>query len=226
MRPVVKTGSPACLSDWIAAQIEAGASIDYYSFTNGKELKEYLLTEQFGLCAYTGRAVQTWQTTIEHIKPYSICRNELNASLQTVGDDVAYENLLATHKAYIDKPLKPPYGDYPDNLYGEAVRGDWYDTDYISPLEPDCHTHFSFDLNGHIASETVRGTAMIRNLRLNHPRLTEDRGAAIDEAVIQFASFLDFGGSIRDFIDLISTPVSNRLPSFIFAIDSALLKFE
>lgn len=222
MRPIVKNNPPACLTNWISGQCEANESTDYYDFTQVPQLKQDLLLEQFGLCAYTGRAVVDWQVTVEHLKPYSICKQEKETANLQVGEDVDYGNLVATHRVYIDKPVTPTNGLYPDNLYGEAVRGNWFDANYISPLEPTCGLHFTFDLNGCIESTSDRGAAMVSNLRLDHPRLTEDRCAAIDAAVEQLSAELDDLGSIAAFLAKACAVVADKLPSFSFVLESAL----
>lgn len=225
MRPIVKNAIPSCLADWISGQCKANLTTDYYAFDNALQLKRDLLLEQFGLCAYTGRAVVDWQVTVEHLKPYSMCKQEKEAAGQQVGEDVDYDNLVATYKVYIDKPVTPTNGHYPDNLYGEAVRGNWFDADYVSPLEETCGSHFNFDLNGGIESTSTRGEAMVTNLRLDHPRLTEDRRAAIDATLDDLADELNGGGSVETFLAKVCTVVADKLPSFSFVLESALLQF-
>lgn len=222
MRPIAKNGPPACLTGWISGQCNANLSTDYYAFNQVPQLKQELLLEQYGLCAYTGRAVVDWQVTVEHLKPYSVCKQEKESASLQVGEDVSYDNLVATHRVYIDKPVTPTNGQYPDNLYGEAVRGNWFDANYISPLEPACGSHFVFDLNGGIASTSARGAAMVSNLRLDHPRLTEDRCAAINAAVEQLYAEWDDHGSIAAFLAKACTVEADRLPSFSFVLESAL----
>jgi len=214
MRPITKGEAPECLLKWIEEQCNARQTTDYYAFDQGKKLKEHLLDEQFGLCAYTGRLVVASQVSVEHIKPYSKCRNEKAANGLMVGEDVDHMNMVATHRTYAP------------NEYGEALRGNWFNANYISPLEHDCGTHFSFELDGNIASNTLRGQAMIAKLRLDHPKLVEERRAAIDSAVDDLANSLDELGSISNFIAHTLIPVGRQLPTFVFVLESALLKLE
>lgn len=208
MKCIVKREAPSELLAWVEQKLTLGERADFRLGIPGAEsLRRAALREQYGLCAYTGRAIT--DCTLEHIKPYTICKSEWIDD-QLAGEDVSWDNLVGAFKTY-----QEPH-------YGESIRADWYDENYISPLEPDCDLHFTFDLNGCIGSTSARGASMIVHLQLNHSRLNEDRLAAINAAIEQLVAEFEDHGSIAAFLSNACAIVGDKLPSFSFVLESAL----
>lgn len=175
MKHIRKAGVPHFYKEW-RKTVKGTANEDYpnglMNPTKGK-LHDTLLTEQGYLCAYTMKRIGSDNSHIEHIKPESLCREDL------VGSDLDYENMVACF---------PAYGMVRRYRYGAQERGDWWDNggaEFVKPLDPNCEKRFRFDLNGNI--EAVGGhaaaKATIKKLGLGHDTLTEDRELVIHEFI-------------------------------------------
>ena len=95
------------------------------------------------------------------------------------GSDLDYRNLLACF---------PKEGMLVHNRYGAQAKGDWWEnngSEFISPLVPNCESHFKFNLKGEIGStrNNVRASKTINVLKLDNKSLTEDRKRAITEFI-------------------------------------------
>lgn len=138
-----------------------------------KELHDALLHEQGYLCAYTMKRVGYATSHIEHIKPESVCREELR------GSDLDYENMVACF---------PKEGMETAYRYGAQKRGSWWDNDgaeFITPLNQACERCFRFDREGKIAAINRHAAAekTIKKLGLDHDTLIEDRKLVINEFI-------------------------------------------
>lgn len=216
MRPIAKANGPKCLADWLEIQAREGLTTAYANFPEKSPLREHLIEEQAGLCAYTGRQISPSDSCVEHLKPQSLCRTEKEESGTVVGDDVNHLNMVAAFKASGRKK----------DLYGEACRQNWYGPKYVSPVEDGCGLHFDFDLNGTITGVTPQGEEMISRLKLDHRILNEDRQAAILKATDSLMPLLQLGYSLEQFLTIFSQPVHGRLPAFAFVIEKALPKLQ
>ncbi len=210
MRYVVKKSAPGELVAWVQEKVKLGERADYrLGIPDAPGIRQSALREQYGLCVYTGRAIT--ECTLEHIKPYSVCKAEWDDA-NLAGEDVDWNNLVGAYKTY-----EEPH-------FGESIRDNWYDQDYISPLERDCGSHFTFEVDGSIDSTSARGAAMISKLRLDEGRLTEERRAAIDVAVVELSDHWDTHRSITNFLANYCSVHAGKLPSFAFVLESALPK--
>src|SRR6267378_1657088 len=91
MRYIEKPANPpVSICEWRAVQLPVGLNLDYGSFNDKPALRQELIREQFGLCAYTGTPIDerlmgyhdhnfVFQAHIEHVKPRSVCKAELEA---------------------------------------------------------------------------------------------------------------------------------------------------
>jgi len=175
MKYIDKKGAPRDYLDWCNAN-KGLANEDYRCLQNPEKasLHEVLMSEQGDICAYTMRRISASSSHIEHIKPESLCREELR------GSDLDYRNLIACH---------PKEGMVNPFRYGAQEKDNWwaYDgRDFVSPLNQKCEVKFAFNLKGEIAAVGNDNAAKttIDVLKLDHPSLTEDRKRAIDEFVL------------------------------------------
>ena len=128
-----------------------------------------LVKDQGRICAYTMKRVDPDSSHIEHIKPESLCRNEMK------GADLDFGNLLACF---------PREGMRRTYRYGAQEKGSWWDsTLFVSPLVPACERRFRFNIDGEISAVGANEAASktIEVLALDNEALTEDRRRAIRE---------------------------------------------
>jgi uncharacterized protein (TIGR02646 family) len=173
MRQITKGGEPAEFTAWKAAN-RARPNYCYASLSAAHRLtlRTSLVTEQRGLCAYTGRRINVDSCHIEHLRPQVHCVN---------GEDVDYRNLVAG----------VPAPNTPKLPYGAHKKADWPTVAdqhlFVSPLSAGCAGRFSFKLNGEVESANaadVAATETIFRLGLNAQALVQLRRAAI-EATLQ-----------------------------------------
>jgi uncharacterized protein (TIGR02646 family) len=169
MRQIQKRIEPRNLTTWRAAH--AGDVNFGYGLIDGGlrlEIKLALLTEQGGICAYTGRSIAEETCHVEHLRPQCHCSS---------GEAVAYQNMVA---------CLPAPGS-PQLPYGAHKKGDWPDPSqehlFVSPLRANCGERFCFNLQGEIQPRNAHDMAAretISHLGLDHPQLNQFRKAAID----------------------------------------------
>ena len=169
MRHIQKKNEPQSLTEWRAAHrndLNFGYLLIEASLR--REIRQALVAEQGGLCAYTGRRIDEASCHIEHPKPQTHCTN---------GEDASFSNMLACM----------PAPNAPGLPYGAHKKGAWPDATeealFVSPLRPGCEERFSFTLNGEIrASDSTDAAAKktIDQLGLNHALMQQFRKSAID----------------------------------------------
>jgi uncharacterized protein (TIGR02646 family) len=173
MKHITKMAPPRRLHRWFDSQpLEEGRRINCgYVHMPGdvkQIVKHQLISEQGGLCCYTGIRINNQKSHIEHFMPQSLCQNH---------EDVAYDNLLAAYPG--DNAQRCPYGAH--------EKANWYDGDLlVNPLRPDSESRFRFNLDGQIipAQESDQAaTETIKKLCLYHGSLTEMRKQAIEAAL-------------------------------------------
>lgn len=176
MRRIEKRSEPPELRQWRAAGQAApaseGVNFGYAALRQSRSraslLLESLLTEQGGLCAYTGRRVGNDSAHVEHLTPPCYCER---------GQDVAYDNMGACW----------PEPNGPAGDFGAHAKGNWPSPAeagmFVSPLSPGCEGRFVFNDRGEIrpANAADRAAATtIGRLKLDHKRLTAFRRSEID----------------------------------------------
>lgn len=169
MRQITKGLEPVALTAW-KAQNRALPNYSYASLTTAHRLtiRTALVTEQRGLCAYTGRRISVDGCHIEHLRPQAHCGP---------GDDVDYRNLVAA----------VPAPNTPQLPYGAHKKADWPpvadEPQFVSPLSRGCAARFSFRLNGEVNAANAGDAATVETiarLGLNAQELVQLRKAAID----------------------------------------------
>lgn len=173
MRQINKGAEPGELTAW-KAQNRALPNYCYASLTSAHRttIRTALVTEQRGLCAYTGQRIDVDSCHIEHLRPQAHCG---------IGEDIDYRNLVAGVPA-------PNKAQLP---YGAHRKADWPTIAdehlFVSPLSNGCAGRFSFRLNGEIEARNAADNAAaqtIDRLGLNNQALVQLRKAAI-EATLQ-----------------------------------------
>ncbi len=171
MRYIAKLPEPADFTAWKQSGERLGNSDwipDWNKLQNPEKasLKRSLMAEQRGVCCYCERPITDDDSHIEHIDP----RSSATGRALTVD----YENLLCS--CLREKTPGKPF------TCGHA-RGDWYGPGYISPLEPDCSSHFAYRDDGSIwpaNEDDGRASETIARLRLDDPILKAMRKGALD----------------------------------------------
>ena len=173
MRQITKGAEPVELTFW-KAENRSLPNNCYASLTAElrQAIRVNLISEQKGLCAYTGRRIGLETCHIEHLRPQEHCGDD---------EDVDYRNLVAG----VPAPNAPrlPYGAHRKDNW--PSRADEHL--FVSPLTVQCGTRFSFGLNGGIEARNVGDLAAketIKRLGLNDSTLVQLRKAAI-EATLQ-----------------------------------------
>ncbi|MBN1488049.1 MAG: TIGR02646 family protein [Anaerolineae bacterium] len=131
-------------------------------------VKEHLIQEQGGICCYTGRAITSKSSHIEHLKPQELCVNH---------EDTEYGNLLAAY----------PAPNMPGCAYGAHAKANWYDTHlFVHPLRRNCENRFRYKSHGKISPtnpDDQGAIETIAHLRLDHPLLERMRDDAVQGAL-------------------------------------------
>lgn len=224
------TAPPPALAAFLAVQLPLGLNFDYeHGFTRKRELREELIAEQYGLCGYTGVALddrltkrqQTaaeqppptpkFQAHIEHLKPQSVCRAELVARGQVPGshpgEDMDHRNMIA---ALLVSGAK-------GEQFGAACRGATQLP--VWPTHPDCEARFTHTFDGRVSGRDADAQTTVNVLRLNHPTLKSWRQAAIEGF---FPPELNFTrAELEALVVRFSQPEQGRLREFCFVLKSA-----
>jgi hypothetical protein len=195
--------------------------IDYGSFTRTSQLRNLLIEEQKGLCAYTGvgldgrlvrrapaRDDYSFKPHIEHLKPQQQCRAELEAQGGVVGrdlgEDLAYPNLVAAIET----------AGTASEHFGAAYRGD--KPLPIIPTDRACSTAFVYTESGGILAAGTNAETTIANLKLDHKTLNDWRSGAIQ-------GWLPLGAetprpTLESLLTILEDEARRSLPEFSFVV--------
>jgi uncharacterized protein (TIGR02646 family) len=224
MKYIKKEQEPEELRFWFDSQFDEDSKRLGCDYRNDlpsdvkRVLHNHLLTEQGFLCCYTGISINVDTSHVEHLKPYSICRQEGKH------EDVDYLNLLAAYPGGNYKNADTPNRRSKKCPFGAHAKDDWYDsTNLVSPLDEDCETRFIFYDSGKIEASNAEDTAAqksIEKLTLNHERLKDLRKEAIDEALFPTDIELD-ESELRSFANGAYSVkgTDGKLPEFCFVIE-------
>jgi uncharacterized protein (TIGR02646 family) len=169
MRQIKKGTQPRSLTEWRNSFKATGVSPGYSSMPSEVRdaVRQSLLQEQGGLCAYTGRRITDSSAHIEHLKPQAHCI--------TGAEDIDYSNLVACYPA-------PNSGACP---YGAHAKGSWPNpteaADFVSPLFVGCEQRFLYRYSGKVDEKPgdIPAKTTRDRLNLNDPELIDMRKAAI-----------------------------------------------
>ena len=203
MIQITKQASPQPFEDW--KKVNRNEKFDKLNANPHVKsiLKNALINEQKGLCCYCCTRIKTDNSHIEHIKPKG---NKNYSNLR-----FSYNNLLASCEGF----------EINNETCGHN-KGEWYDKKlFISPLDNDYESHFTYTFNGKIQGKInndAKATEAIYRLNLNSYELENARVAIIDsilkdkslvdcveniEAEIRHYSMQDANGRLEPFYNII-----------------------
>lgn len=194
-------------------QTSGEARTRWGSFVGKDEVATFLEEEQLGLCAYSEVRPDQEEigTHIEHVKP--------KGSYPELTFD--YSNLVLC--GLNESDLKAFSG----KAFGGHAKQDKYDPDlFISCLDPDCESYFTYLSNGRIvpssqeeSGEKYRKADYTINtlLNLNSPYLVQLRKSWIDELDELIDQHLDNGDSLAYLAKVYLIPTNDKLYQFFSA---------
>ena len=152
-----------------------------------------------------------FQAHIEHVKPRSVCRRELEARGGQYGrevcEDMDHRNLVAALEVKRNPPAR-------SEIFGAAAHGD--EVIPVTPLQARCEERFQFDDKGGIHGLDDLARETIRLLKLQHATLTAwRRGAITGFFPPELALTRE---EIEHLISRLDQPVGGKLPEFSFCI--------
>lgn len=158
-----------------------------------KDLREYLLQQQYKICCYCCRRIDLDNSLNEHIRPQALYPDQT----------MDYGNIVASCTK--------------DHKTCGSKKGNQYDENlFVSPLDRDCEEHFAFFPNGDIAGLTEKGEYTIKVLGLDSYKLKQARAAVYrncelyDESLLQW--YLEVHeGILEPFADVIRYYVKNNM---------------
>lgn len=216
MRRIIKSHAPKELQKWRDTNKDHNHTYqDLLGSDAFDALKEKLLEEQGALCAYTGRAITTGTSHVEHLKPQNKC---------VEWEDVEYRNVVACF---------PADGGDSSYGYGAPVKGGWWDeANFVSPLAADCERRFRFAWSGHVhpwPGDHKAAEETIKVLGLETEGLRELREARIK-------GFFGFGARTRTrplsladakkaLANIDHVDAAGRLREFCFVLKQLLPKY-
>lgn len=166
MRSIDKGTEPQALRQWKRQNQDTPQNLHYDNLPSDirDAVKEALLREQGGLCAYTLRRIgQSPGCHIEHVEPQNSAPDK----------DLDYRNMAA---------CVPSSGGDTSLGYGAPVKGGTSVTlnvDFVSPHAGGCEGRFSYGADGRVQARDEAAQATVDLLQLNHKTLQELRRQAM-----------------------------------------------
>ncbi len=203
MRYIKKLPEPVRFTEWKKeANAEWTPTFDNMASDVKEKLKESLIKEQRGICCYCESILVKNNSHIEHFRP------------QEKFEDLSldYNNLLCSCQS------NPKRGD---PIHCGSAKGNWFDDKMlISPLSPDCASHFRYTADGHIFpanDDDVAAKTTIEHLALDCSKLVDSRKAVLEQFLDDSIPDDKFLLYIRKTIE---TSTAENPQSFISAIIS------
>lgn len=168
MKHIIKSSEPVSFTNWKRTNPELG----YKDLVRSpkRDLKNALIAEQKHLCCYCERRINDNDSHIEHFKPKG---NPLYSHLE-----LDYNNLHASCIKYLSNGEEPQCGH---------KKGDVFTNTLLSPLEPDCASHFWYTMDGIVHSTDDRGKEAIDVYNLNSGTLISQRKGLIEFLTSDYA---------------------------------------
>jgi uncharacterized protein (TIGR02646 family) len=198
MRLIVKNNEPVVLSEFrkkYKGKNHNAAQYDDLPHEARTLIRDCLLTEQYGICAYCMSSIKNKSCHIEHIKPRS----------RFPGMSLDYGNLVASCES--------------GNNCGKH-KGNKHSDDFVAPTEADCESHFSYTMDGRVIPLTDRANYTIKLLNLNSYKLKTARKTAIISSGIYNEDFDTNRTIISNYYSHPNT--DGWLPAFCMAVTWAI----
>lgn len=227
MRHIKKRHEPEAFTQWKTANSAFPLVWEDLATDAKRGLRDALMAEQGHICCYCGTRIKSSDgkcvakgehehetgIVVEHLKPRSVFPDLT----------FEYNNLLASCSGgQTDAP--------PRMLHCDKKKGDWYDEELmVSPLSPDCESHFIFRPDGAIeptpdTAKRPAGEETIERLGLAVDKVVADRNAALDGALEQMFSKPE--SQWKDYIQSLCEPDQDgRLAPFCFALAQVLRRY-
>ena len=168
------------MEEWLEENKDTPECLGFYIMDSRvkRNLKQYLVSEQYYLCAYTGIEITIDNSHLEHLYPFSLCKDKNGRETLKAYD---YFNLVACFPKIVqDISTLHPKMEKLD--FGAFKRGNW-NTHFLSPLTPDCENRFTFSIYGEISASNhndIEVVETIKELGLHSTDLTSLRATAIN----------------------------------------------
>ncbi len=220
MRFITKAAEPRSLIQWKSDNAQSPQNLFYGAGGFPADVvREALLHEQFHLCAYTMRRLQTALECKSHgSDTRHACHIEhvLPQARKVVGEDIDYQNMVACYPPS-DSKEACEFGAKAKDNFDPATGG------FISPLLSTAEQHFSFDANGGISGRSVDGVKTIKVLKLDHHALVNDRAAVIQRFLKPRGKPLSAAAARRLASESQKPDANQCLPAYCVAIAQAAL---
>jgi uncharacterized protein (TIGR02646 family) len=217
MRQISPRAEPVAFTEWRAgSQNDINYEYNLILSDVRGQIKDALIAEQRGLCAYTGMGINANRSHIEHLLPQVHCRRGQ--------EDVAYGNMVACFPAP-GNPYVP---------FGAHLKANWPSLAeqhfFVSPRSAGCEPRFMFSLQGKISvaekDEAARET--VKRLGLANRRLEALRKEAIGATLTwpgKNPPLLDLSSARKRLSSLQDAEnAGGQLEPFCFALKQALRK--
>lgn len=216
----------------------AEAIARWNDFSKKSTVRNKLLPQQKGLCAYTELNIKAFRATrtatsstdhgchIEHIKPKSLFPEntfDYDNLVISVLDHLDLQRLK--QDAFVDESPEEDLSHR--ELFGGHAKGNDYDEVFISPLESNCQGYFLYlEESGEIvpASELTdealaRAIRTIELLNLNHPYLKNQRRKRMAEVVADIDHLETLDDQLSVVAAELSVDADGELASFPSAVE-------
>jgi hypothetical protein len=206
---------PGFFEEWIKEQQDTGVNLRFKLFPNPQkaELVRVLVSEQFGLCGYTGKRIKVDPKTthIEHLIPQSKCRDDLVAQGGVLGRDLCcdldYYNMIAA------------FTTEGRDQFGACKRGNWFGPGFIKPTNMIDVERLAYTEDGRVIAKNISDTHTADFIKaLNLDYLNQERESKIKALVPTEIEPPLSEDDIKNIIAYCDTPVSGLLPEYCFAI--------
>lgn len=236
MRWIDKSGPPPpALAEYLANQIPTGVNLDYESFTRKPQLRRELTAQQFGLCAFTGAAIDERMGQLNeegklvsaagvplkilvhnaHVKPQETCKQEQDAQFlpgALIGEDMDHRNIVA---ALLVEGAE-------EEQFGGAAQGN--DLLPVKPTDAGCEARFDFKADGTVAGMDADAQTTVDVLDLDHRTLRGWRRVAIE--VFVDPEKIETTADLDAVIAAMDTPQGGKLPAYCFAIKQIAVQMK
>ena len=186
---------------------EAKAAWDNFHHKGG--ITDFLLAEQYGLCAYTEVRPEDHGlgSHIDHLQPRALYPTRTFDYLNLVVSILSSEDL---HRI--------PH----DQVFGGHAKQENYDEGlFVSPLQTDCAAHFIYLSDGRVVPNRLhhhgaqnRANYTIDLLNLNSPYLVNLRKRWMDELDAEIQRLLVDSEALKQLADCELEPTNRKLRSF------------